>query len=139
MPEGENCNFGNGFEVQPFLSSGFIEIALRAGVPVLIAANQGTEVWAKVFELGENVNSPLLSLLPSRWRERIANTGIVSVTNPLQGRVSPLRLSFALYEPSLSLEDLAEDKMERRAQLQIEGAEVRRRMQTMVSRMATMA
>jgi hypothetical protein len=138
MPEGENCNFGDGFEVQPFLSSGFIEIAIRAGVPVLIAVNQGTENWARTFAVSNAPSSPLLSLLPSRWRERIGDTGMVSLTNPLRGRISPLRLSFALYQPQLSLQDLPTDKTERRAKLQAVGAIVRRQMQTMVSRMAAL-
>lgn len=138
MPEGENCNFGDGFEVQPFLSSGFIDIALRAGVPILIAANQGTETWARTFELGEQVNAPWMGFLPRRWRERVADTGIVSLTNPLRGRISPLRLSFKLYRPQLSLAELPNDRMKRRAMLQLEGVEVHRHLQEMVTRMAAM-
>ena len=138
MPEGDNCNFGDGFEVQPFLSSGFIEIALRAGVPILVVANQGTEAWARVFEVEAYTQSPWMSLLPPRWRERVQDTGRVAITNPLRGRIDTLRFSFQLYQPELSLEELPADRHERRERLQREGAVVRERMQAMVSRMAAL-
>ena len=79
-----------------------------------------------------------MGLLPSRWRERVEDTGLVTLTNPLRGRIDPLRLSFQLYEPQLRLADLPEDRHERRERLQAEGAKVRRRMQEMVDRMASM-
>src|SRR3990167_9293390 len=37
MPEGENCSFGNGLDIEPFLSPRFVELALRVNTPILIA------------------------------------------------------------------------------------------------------
>lgn len=135
-PEGDNCNFGNGRDIQPFLSPGFIEIAIRAEVPVLIAVHQGSEYWSHNLAINDRTQQLLGKLpLPQRYLERLADTGTLSISNIFKGRLSPCRLSFHLYQPQLTAEQLSEDRAERKQQLWVEANNVRDIMQTTIDRL----
>ncbi len=51
FPEGSNCFFGPGDELQPFRSNRFIEIAIEARIPILICVHRGSEHWAKTVSV----------------------------------------------------------------------------------------
>jgi hypothetical protein len=149
MPEGDNCLFGDGLRVQPFLSHGFVEVAVRAQVPILIATHQGSEAWAAHIRVGRQASGRFMDPLARapggvghvlrRWSHRLRETEQITVWNPLKGRLPRLNLHFQLYRPSLTLDQLADDRMERRAQLMADGEEVRARMIGAVERMAGLA
>lgn len=135
-PEGDNCNFGNGLDVQPFLSPGFIEIAIRAGVPILLAMHQGSEDWAINLNVNASTQKVLSKLpLPKRYKDRLQETSTLSVTNLFKGKLDNFSMSFALYQPSIKLEDLAADKAARKQQLWVEAENIRDIMQATVARM----
>lgn len=135
-PEGDNCNFGNGLDVQPFLSPGFVEIAIRAGVPILVAMHQGSEDWAINLNINPRVQKAIGKLpVPARYKERLQETNTFSITNLFKGKLDNFTMSFALYQPTITVEELAEDKAERREQLWKEANNIREIMQQTVSRM----
>jgi len=136
MPEGELCNFGNGLDVQPFLSPRFIELAIRNKAPVLIVAHQGSEKWAWPVAVNDQYKS-LFNWLPRNMRHSFKKSGIISIPKPLRRKLNQLYMSFYLYQPDIAEAQLAEDKAERVNQLQKEAQKVREQMQKMVTRLAT--
>jgi len=103
MPEGELCNLGNGVDVQPFRSGRFIEVAVRAGVPILMVAHLGTEQLARPLEV-PRLNGALSRWLPSHLQQPLARSGMVSLPWLLDGRIDQLRMTFALHQPALTQE-----------------------------------
>jgi hypothetical protein len=135
-PEGDNCNFGNGFDIQPFVSDGFIEIAIRAEAPILLAVHQGTEDWSLNVPMNQKAQNIVKRLpLPQRYFQRLEETGNLSISNLLKGRLDNCKIAFKLYEPRLTLEDLSDDKATRKAQLAEEANVIREMMQALVEEM----
>lgn len=126
MPEGENCSFGNGLDIQPFLSPKFIELALKADAPILIAVHLGSEQWSSIYPLSKKLD-PLFKRLPKKTFERIAETRQLNLFPLWLKKIPELKLSFKLYKPEITLEDLnAENRYEL---LQRESDKVRALMQ----------
>lgn len=136
MPEGENCSFGNGLDIEPFLSPRFVELALKAEAPVLIAVHVGSHLWSHLIPVDERLD-PLLRNLPKKSFERIQATRRVNVS-PIRLRTIPeLRVAFKLYTPQMTLADLqAPDSHER---LQQESDRIHDLMQDLVSGLAQRA
>jgi len=134
MPEGELCSFGNGLDIQPFLSPRFIELAIRNNTPILIAAQQGSEKWAWPINVNKSLK-PMLNWLPKNMKEGFKHSGIISIPKPFRRKLSRLYMSFYLYQPKLKLSDLAEDKDKRLKQLTVESDIVRQHMQKMVNQL----
>ena len=130
MPEGENCSFGNGVDIEPFLSPRFLEVAIRAETPVLLAVHHGTHILANPVSLSDRVVK-LFKWGPEKTYERVQEARTLSLPK-WQGRLPELQYCFKLYHPSLSVSDLAEDKDERKEQIEREGERVRGLMQDMV-------
>ncbi|PCJ34386.1 MAG: hypothetical protein COA99_14665 [Moraxellaceae bacterium] len=130
MPEGENCAFGNGYDVEDFLSSRFLEVAIRAEVPVLLCVHYGAHLLGKAVTISDRATK-LFQWMPKKNYERLQLTKTLNVPWP-RGRLPELQITFKLYHPSLTLNDMSADKTERTKQLNREGDSVRRLMQEMV-------
>ena len=128
-PEGENCNYGDGLTIQPFLSPRFIEFSLRLNTPILVLVHQGSEQWAKTLPVSKHLD-PLLKKLPKKSYERIKETRLVSVPFLLK-RLNELKVIYKLYQPSITAADLDVDLETRKALLQKEADEVSSLMQAM--------
>lgn len=132
MPEGELCNAGNGVDVQPFRSHRFIEVAVKAEVPILLLAHVGSE------RLGQPVPVPslakgLVGRLPEHMRRAISQSGVVSVPWLLSGRIPCLGLACELVEPDISVADL--DASDSAQQVAAAGRRVRARLQRLVNQL----
>jgi hypothetical protein len=132
MPEGEYCNFGNGVDVQPFLSPKFIEMAIRAKVPVLVVAQKGAETWSWPVEISNSLMG-LADWLPGNLQTGLKRSRMINIPKPWRKKLDVLRMSFYLYQPKLTEWDLDKDEEKRLRQLQIEANKVRSRMQLMVN------
>lgn len=133
MPEGENCSFGNGLDIEPFLSPRFIELALRVNTPILIAVFVGSEIWSNIIPVSDQL-TPLLKYLPKKTFERLQATHRVNVAPLRLQRIPKLQVSFRLYQPTLTANDLNAEDI--RIRLQNEAEQVRAIMQEMVDLMA---
>ena len=126
LPEGELCFFGNGADIQPFMSPKFVELAIRSNVPVLTVTHYGLHPVIKVIDLSGWKAKLLKPILPSETaRNLIERNGIMNFPTGLPGKLDELQFSFKLYHPSISAEELSEDLGERHEQLMIESAAVR--------------
>jgi len=132
MPEGELCLFGNGLDIQPFLSPRFIELAIKANIPVLVAAQKGAENWAWPVNVNEKYHS-LFNWLPKNMKNGLKQSSLLNIPKPLYKKVNSLYVSFYLYQPTISEWDLSDDKEERKEQLWNEANRVRAKMQKMVN------
>lgn len=133
MPEGENCTFGNGIDIEPFLSPRFLEIAISADAPVLLAVHHGSHLLANNLAVSDRMQK-LFKWFPQRTRDRVEATKNISIPR-WQGRLPWLQYTFKLYHPTLQLKELAKEPSERRAQLAEEGEKVRGVMQSMVEQL----
>lgn len=129
MPEGENCNFGNGVDIEPFLSPRFIELALQLDVPILILVHHGSEQWAKTISISKRL-APLFRVLPKKDYARIVRTRRLSLPTRAS-QIDDLKVAYTLYQPALRLTDLPEDRASRRDALAEEAMKVRAIMQDM--------
>ena len=133
MPEGENCNFGNGVDIEPFLSPRFIEIALKLEIPILVLVHHGSEQWAKTISVSKGMRQ-LLRGLPKKDYARLVQTRRLSI--PLRtSQIDELKVMYKLYTPTISLSDLPADVKKRRAMLAQEAEHVRELMQSMANRL----
>jgi hypothetical protein len=129
FPEGAMTFFGDINEVQAFRSPRFIEIAVRARAPLLVAVHRGTEDW--------NLRLPLplelirtIGLFSKFFGSKLQSESQVNL--PLRLRKVPvLKMRAKIYIPKLNASDLAEDAAERRTQIQGEAEDLRQLMQQM--------
>mgnify|MGYP000267550849 CR=1 FL=1 len=135
MPEGELCNFGNGLDIQPFLSPRFIELAIQNDIPILVVTHQGSEKWAWPMTIKDQYKS-LFSWLPQNMKAVFDKSSIISIPKPFKQKLN-LTISFYLYQPKLTKADLKKDKEARLEQLTAESNHVRERMQRMVMQLQT--
>ncbi len=138
MPEGELCNFGNGRDVQPFLSPRFIELAIKAKVPVLVVSHLGSENWSWAVEVDKKYQD-LLRWLPHNMKKAFKDSGLINIPKPYRKKLDKLYISFYLYQPRLTEWDLSEDSEERQQQLWSEANWVRKKMQMMIAQLAEQA
>lgn len=132
MPEGELCNFGNGLDVQPFLSPRFIELAIRTNVPVLVLAHVGSEQWSYPMQIPDSLLG-VGRLLPGNMQRALERSRTLCVPKLLRRKLPNLYMSAALYQPRITEWDLAEDEDERMQQLWQEANKVRALMQKMIN------
>lgn len=135
MPEGENCCFGDGVNIEPFLSPRFVEIAIRAKVPVLVAVHHGTHVLANPVEVSRLTTRIFKQMMPEKNYRRFRESGLLSLPRFTAGKVPKLGWSFKLYQPQLTESELAEDKAARLEQLWQEADAIRSQMQAMVEQL----
>ena len=129
MPEGENCSFGNGLDIEPFLSPRFIEIALKADVPILISVHVGSELWSNIIKVDKRFD-PLFKLFPEKSFERIQESRRINWSLSTRKKIPELQMCFRLYKPNMTLADLHEPGGKQK--LQQESDTVRKIMQSMV-------
>ena len=129
MPEGENCSFGNGRDIEPFLSPRFVELALKANTPILIAVHLGSELWSNIVPVSEKLD-PVLRYLPRKSYERIRDTGQVNISLAGLKRIPELTMYFKLYHPKMTAEDL--QRSDSHELLQAESDRIHELMQSMV-------
>ena len=129
-PEGENCNYGDGLQIQPFLSPRFIEFSLRLKTPILVLVHQGSENWAKTLPVSKRLD-PILKKLPKKSYERIKETRIISIPF-LVKRLKELKVMYKLYQPKISADDLNVDIATQKSLLKQESDNVRELMQSMI-------
>lgn len=132
MPEGENCAYGNGLDIEPFLSPRFVELAVKSNTPILIAVHTGSERWSNIIPVSERLN-PLLKYLPKKSYERIQATRQLNMAPLTLSAIPSLQVAFTLYEPEMSRADL--EKENALALLTQESERIRERMQASVDRM----
>jgi len=130
-PEGENCLYGNALDIQPFMSPRFLEIAIRAKVPILLVVHYGTQ--HAVYPLKVNhEQASWIKLLAPKTGAKLESSGLLSFPKFLAGKIPELKFSFQLYHPQLKLKDLPKNKAARWEKLNEEAEEVRGIMQGMV-------
>jgi len=134
MPEGELCNFGNGIDLQPFLSPRFIELAIRNNAPILVVVHQGAENWAWPITIKDKYK-PLLNWLPQNMKDSFEKSSVISIPKPFKRKLNNVYMSFYLYQPKLNESDLKEDMEQRSEQLTVESNKVRGKMQTMIKQL----
>lgn len=133
MPEGENCNFGDGETVQPFLSPRFVEIALRTGAPILIATHRGGRYWSRYLP-GVGRYLARLPRLPERVSRLAAEAGGINVPRLRRSALADYPWAVELYRPALTLAAFqAADDAQKAALLTAEAEQVRARMQAMLA------
>jgi len=130
MPEGENCCYGNGVDIEPFLSAKFIEIALRANTPILLAVHHGTHLLARPITISESVEK-LFRWAPEKTYKRLQESKCISLPR-IKIRLPQLQFIFKVYNPTLTLSELSPDDSSRKKQLNAEGDKIRMLMQEMV-------
>ncbi|WP_369600190.1 hypothetical protein AAIA72_10065 [Hahella sp. SMD15-11] len=134
MPEGQNCNFGDNRHIQPFLSPRFLELAIRAQVPVLIGVHHGSQAWERVVTVNDRVLAAL-GWLPDSMRHRLQESRQLSLP-ALPRPLDEVRMTFRLYRPRLTERKLSHDKAVRSRQLWQEALEVRSLMEDMLQALA---
>ncbi len=116
FPEGANTFFGGTDGIRPFRSPRFVELAIRAGVPVLLVVHRGTEAWSRGL--------PMPRALLGRWGAAGARLNLPRVPR----KIERLVVAVDCYQPTLSAADLSPDPATRRGQVQAEADAVHARM-----------
>lgn len=135
FPEGSNCFFGEGEQIQNFRSPRFIELALKLQAKVCLAVHRGSEDWAHAMQF-EDHNFPLKAYLPGWLNEKLNQNGVLMLPM-LPKKVDCFRMTCELYEFDLKASDLSPYQDERMQQLWIESDKVRLRMQEMFDSLAS--
>ena len=91
------------------------EIAVRAGVPILVATHQGSEAWSAELPLGQDVVTSVGRWLPERWRKQLDRSGLLSVPLVPLAPIEAFKMRYDLYHPVVSIAqlDAAPGKAER--------------------------
>lgn len=123
FPEGDNCVLGDVYEIRPFRSPKFIELAIAAEAPILVTVHRGAEEWGKDFY----IPSWLL-----RWGRMIEPAYVRPLMkNPVLNlplritRIPKFSLHCSLYFPRLSYDQLSSRPRERWFQLHEEAERVK--------------
>lgn len=135
FPEGSNCFFGDPFEVQPFRSPRFVELAVRTSTPILLCAHRGSEVWAQAVAVPGELHS-LLDFLPAVVRhflsDRIKETGLLTIPK-IPSRLEHFEMLCELYVPILKESELSSNKEVASEQIRVEANLVHTKLQKMLA------
>lgn len=130
FPEGANSFFGDLSRIQPFRSPRFVELAVRAGVPILIVVHEGSEAWSKTLKLPDLLLQTV-RLFPRFARPRWFRDGKLNLPAALT-RMEHFQMRCELYRPALKASELSENQAERRRQIGREAEKIRARMQELL-------
>ncbi|MCS7296985.1 MAG: hypothetical protein RMK19_07775 [Bacteroidia bacterium] len=123
FPEGDNCILGDVYEIRPFRSPKFIELAVATGAPILITVHRGAEEWGRDFYMPSAMLRWLRFIQPSYVRPLIKNPVI---NLPLRfTRIPKFSLHASLYFPRISYDQLSSRPRERWFQLNEEAQRVK--------------
>lgn len=127
FPEGALTFFGDVNKIQKFRSPRFLEIAIRAKAPLLLAVHRGSESWNMPLTLPfELVN--LVGTYSKFFGEKLKEEQTINL--PLRlSKIPRFAMKTKLYVPELYEADLSADPHERRAQLEVETEKLRQIMQ----------
>lgn len=133
FPEGDNCILGDVYEVRPFRSPKFIELAIAAEAPILVTVHRGSEEWGKDFYIPSWMLRWVRQFQPSYVRPLMKNP-ILNLPTGLT-RIPKFSLRSALYFPRISYDQLSSRPRERWFQLQAEAQQVKRLMEALLKDM----
>ncbi len=133
FPEGDNCILGDVYEIRPFRSPKFIELALAAQAPILVTVHRGAEEWGQDFYVPAWLFTLLRRFQPSYVYFLYKNPVLNLPTR--MTRIPKFSMRSVLYVPRLSYEDLSTRPRERWFQLQSEAQRVRLLMQSLLKDM----
>jgi len=129
FPEGARTFFGDLNQIQPFRSPRFVELAIRAQAPVLLAVHRGSESWNLDLPLPREWGA-LLMPFSKFFGRGLLEAGALNL--PLLLKKMPnFRMKLRLYSPALYESDLSANPTERRGQLEAEADTIRALMQDM--------
>ncbi|MCS7162804.1 MAG: hypothetical protein NZ958_05710 [Bacteroidia bacterium] len=133
FPEGDNCVLGDVYEIRPFRSPKFVELAIAANAPILVTVHRGSEEWGKDFYVPSWLWPLVARWQPSYVRPLMKNP----VLNlPLRiTRIHRLSLHSTLYFPRISYDELSNRPRERWFQLNREAQNIKRLMEALLKDM----
>jgi hypothetical protein len=129
FPEGARTFFGDLKQIQTFRSPRFIELSIRAQVPLMLVVHRGSEDWNLNLALPPEWGA-LLMPFSSFFGKGLLEFGGLNLPFRLQ-KIKNFKMKTALYSPALYESDLSENPNERRMQLEQEAENVRQLMQEM--------
>jgi hypothetical protein len=134
FPESDSSLYGDLAAVKPFRFHRFIELSVRARMPMLLVAHKGSEAWYRTVPM----LTPLLAALPTPVfeffhlkKERFLSEtaqGHLNLPLPL-GRIS-LKVRTEAFMPRV-FDGLSDDPAVKKAQLVEEGDRIRARLQAL--------
>lgn len=133
FPEGDNCIVGDVYEIRPFRSPKFVELALAARAPVLITVHRGAEEWGRDFYIPSSLFWLIRRIQPAYLYSLYKNPVLNLPTRMI--RIPKFSMRSLLYMPRLSYEDLSSKPRERWFQLQSEAQHIRTLMQDLLKDM----
>jgi len=133
FPEGDNCILGDVYEIRPFRSPKFVELALAARAPVLITVHRGAEEWGRDFYIPSSLFWLIRRIQPAYLYSLYKNPVLNLPTRMM--RIPKFSMRSLLYMPRLSYEDLSSKPRERWFQLQSEAQHIRTLMQDLLKDM----
>lgn len=123
FPEGDNCVLGDVYEIRPFRSPKFIELAIAAQAPILVTVHRGAEEWGKDFYIPSWMLRWVRLIEPAYVRPLMKNP-VLNLPTRLT-RIPKFSLRSALYFPRLSYDQLSSRPRERWFQLNEEAQRVK--------------
>lgn len=127
FPEGAMTFFGDVRKVQPFRSPKFLEIAIRAQAPILLAVHRGTEEWNTLLPIPKEV-TPYIRMVSSFFGRKMDEEQFLNLPINLK-KVAKFSMVTKLYVPELYESDLSGDANERKDQISKEADKIRTVMQ----------
>ncbi|PIS11720.1 MAG: hypothetical protein COT73_02515 [Bdellovibrio sp. CG10_big_fil_rev_8_21_14_0_10_47_8] len=132
FPEGAHAMFGDVGEIRTFRSHRFIEISLRTQSPILLAVHRGSEGWSVPLHIPPEW-SAWIRPFSKFFGEHLPS--MQSLNFPMiPEKMGHFSMTCELYEPGITLQDLSEDIVERKAQLATEAEHIRQRMSEILKR-----
>ncbi|MCS7188256.1 MAG: hypothetical protein RMJ66_00140 [Bacteroidia bacterium] len=133
FPEGDNCILGDVYEIRPFRSPKFIELAIAVEAPILVTVHRGSEEWGKDFYIPSWMLRWIAKWQPTYIRPLMKNP-ILNL--PIRiGRIPKFSMRCSLYFPKLSYDQLSSRPRERWFQLHSEAQRVKRLMEALLQDM----
>lgn len=123
FPEGDNCVLGDVYEIRPFRSPKFVELALAADAPILITVHRGAEEWGRDFYIPGWMLRWVRMIEPAYVRPLMKNP-VLNLPARLT-RIPKFSLHSTLYFPRLSYDQLSSRPRERWFQLHAEAERVK--------------
>lgn len=133
FPEGDNCVLGDVYEIRPFRSPKFIELAVAVGAPILVTVHRGSEEWGKDFYIPSWMLRWVRQIEPAFVRPLMKNP-VLNLPVRLT-RIPKFSLRSMLYFPRLSYDQLSSRPRERWFQLHEEAQRVKMLMEALLNDM----
>jgi len=116
-PEGDNCNFGEVYEIRPFKTAGFMEIAIEMECPILMIVHSKTDDLRIKIPVN-NTGLKIIKRLPyfKRYHNIADQTRLINLSL-FPKRTDFLRFKGELYFPELSKAELSSSPKKRQKQL----------------------